>query len=199
LRALLASLKADARFRVTVFKDEGLDFFITASPLKGGPNPLKLGKAVKIKVQGLIPDFLKLGNYAETILELKHASSKGFDDVFFLDNKNCVTECSTSNIFVIKGERISTPFLNGLFLNGIIRQKVIQMLLEKKIGVQEKSLSYNEFLESDEIFLTNSVRGIISVKSVDNGKILETTNTNKIAHFFEKFLESYEEIEMSQM
>lgn len=180
----------DFRFRITLFKSNNdLDFFISIYPLENQlVDPLKLLKGVKVKTPGLIPSFLKLGNYAEINLEVKRAKEINYDDVIFLDYKNRVTECSTSNIFSIKGDKVCTPAVNGLFLDGITRQKLIEMMLAEKISISEVSLDFNEFLESDEIFICNSVKGIRSVGKVQE-KVFNSNNiTREIDYLFQKFI-----------
>lgn len=180
----------DLRIRITLFKSNNdLDFFILAHPLENPQiGPLRLSKAYKVKTPGLVPSFLKLGNYVETNLEVKRAKENGYDDVVFLDFQNLVTECSTSNIFAIKGNSVCTPAVNGLFLNGITRQKLIEMMLEEKIGISEKSLNFNDLLECDEIFICNSVKGIRSVGKVQEKLFNKNKITREIDNRFQKFI-----------
>lgn len=180
----------DLRLRITFFKTNNeLDFFISARPLDHQEGKaVKMFKAFKRRVPGLIPSYLKVGNYAETNLEIKRAVENGYDDVIFLDNHNQVTECSTSNIFSIKGDGIYTPAENGLFLNGITRQKIIEAIRSTKFKVYEVSLDFNNLLESDEIFICNSVKGIRSVEKVQEKEFNKRQITLKIIQIFEKFI-----------
>jgi 4-amino-4-deoxychorismate lyase len=180
----------DLRVRITFFKsNEDLDFFISATPLNNREvNAVKVFKAFKIRVPSLIPSYLKIGNYAETNLEIKRALENGYNDVLFLDGLNQVTECSTSNIFSIKGNEIYTPAVNGLFLNGITRQKIIEAIRLRKIKVNEVSLDFKTLLESDEIFICNSVKGIRSVEKVQEKEFNKRQITLEISQIFEKFI-----------
>ena len=181
----------DLRIRITVFKTNNeLDFFISASLLDNFEiGPVRLLKAFKVRVPGLLPSYLKVGNYLETNLEIKRAQEKGYDDVLFLDNQNQVLECSTSNIFGVKGDCIYTPVVNDLFLNGITRQKIIEMMVAEKIKVLEVALDFNALLESDEIFICNSVKGIRSVGKLHEKEFGIPKITAEINQIFNKLIE----------
>ena len=97
LRGLLKTLKEDVRVRITIFKkNDDLDYFISTNHLENfNIASISLTKSVRIKTLGLIPSFLKTGNYVETNLEIKRARDLGFDDIVFTDLQNNVLECST--------------------------------------------------------------------------------------------------------
>jgi branched-subunit amino acid aminotransferase/4-amino-4-deoxychorismate lyase len=150
--------------------------------------PLNITRAVKVRTSGLLPSYLKIGNYVETNLEIKRAKELGFEDIFFLDNRNNILECSTSNIFTIKNNKALTPLDNGLFLNGITRQKIIEMLSANKIFIEETNLNYYDFLQSDEIFICNSVKGIRFIGKIEDKKFENHKISKKICEIFDDFL-----------
>ena len=45
-----------------------------------------------------------------------------------------------------------TPAPNGTFLNGITRQRVIDLLRKDGVTVMEETLKYGDFQDADEIF-----------------------------------------------
>ncbi len=47
---------------------------------------------------------------------------------------------------------VYTPDPNGTFLNGVTRQRVINLLRQSGVTVVEKALSYADFETADEIF-----------------------------------------------
>ncbi len=185
LGALKPYLEKDQKIRITIFKsNDDLKFIIQESPLIDSGN-ISLTKAMKIKTQGLIPPFLKTGNYLESNLEVKRANSLGFDDIIFTDFRKNILECSTSNIFAIKNKCIFTPSVNGSFLNGITRQKIIEMLNEEKMEVCEKEIGFLDLLNSDEIFITNAVKGIRSVTRVEDIKFMDDFTKEIKSNFFQ--------------
>ncbi len=188
LQGLLKTLKEDVRVRITIFKtNDNLDYFISTNNLENFIAPISLTKSVKIKTLGLIPSFLKTGNYVETNLEVKRARELGFDDIVFTDLQNNVLECSTSNIFIIKNNNVFTPSVNDLFLNGITRQKIIEMLRMEKIKIEELAINYFNLMDSDEVFICNSVKGIRSVgrvQEIDFNNIF----TKEIVAYFNDYI-----------
>ena len=185
LRGLLKTLKEDVRVRITIFKkNEDLDYLISTNHLENFNNAgVSLTKSVKIKTLGLIPSFLKTGNYVETNLEIKRAKDLGFDDILFTDLQNNVLECSTSNIFIIKNNNVFTPAINDLFLNGITRQKIIEMLRKEKIKIEELAINYFNLMDSDEVFICNSVKGIRSVGRVEENEFNNIFTKEIVAYF----------------
>lgn len=102
-------------------------------------------------------------NYAENIYEKRISLESGYDEALFLNSKGSVTEGATSNIFFVKNKELITPKLEEGLLNGIIRKWLI-----KKYKVKETVISYSDIKYFDEAFLTNSLFGIMPVKSIED-------------------------------
>jgi len=92
-------------------------------------------------------------NVARTVGE---AQQKGFDLGVVLDPNDKVAEFSYANLFMVKDGIVSTPELNGTFLNGITRQRVIQLLRDDGFQVVERIIDFNEVLGADELFATGN-------------------------------------------
>ncbi len=91
------------------------------------------------------------------------AEQSGFYDVLFFNEKEQLAEASRHNVFIkVAGDYFTPPVTAGL-LKGIERQYFIQQM-----NVKEKHLSLDDLLTADEVILTNSVRGAISVTVVQN-------------------------------
>lgn len=129
-----------------------------------------------------VPGNIKWGNnYREIFYELKWAQKQGHQEVLFFTKEGFITECSTSNIFLIKKDKVLTPRFNKAFVTGVIRNNLI-----KYIDVDEIDLTFNDLKESDVVFLTNSVRGIVPVTSFE-GKSYE--KPSKILNIYQKMIE----------
>jgi branched-chain amino acid aminotransferase len=63
-----------------------------------------------------------------------------------------VAELGNSNIFMAKDGVVYTPAPNGAFLNGITRQRVINLLRSDGVTVIETTLHYSDFENADGIF-----------------------------------------------
>lgn len=105
------------------------------------------------------------GKYLNYFLTLHEAKNKGFDEAIILDDEEKVSEASTSNIFIVKGNAIKTPPPKNI-LPGITRATVIEIAKNMNYDVKEERFSIEELFNADEIFLTNTARGIVSVFQV---------------------------------
>lgn len=87
--------------------------------------------------------------------------SEKIDEVIFQNEKGEITEGSFTNIFVkVKGELI-TPSIESGLLPGTLRQSLIEQ--GKAI---EKILTLNDLQSAEEIYVGNSVRGLIKAKLI---------------------------------
>lgn len=99
---------------------------------------------------------------------LRAAKAAGFDNALVLDMLGNVAETATSNIFLAKDGVVRTPAPNGTFLNGITRQRVIGLLRQDGIPVEEMSLRYSDFEQADEIFISGNYSKCMPVTRIDN-------------------------------
>ena len=102
-------------------------------------------------------------NYAENILENELAKSEGFNEVLFLNTKNQISECSTSNIFFVKDQKIITPRLENGLLPGTLREHLLE-----SYDIDEIDISIDDLASMDECFVTNAVLGIMPIVSISN-------------------------------
>ena len=109
--------------------------------------------------------YIKSTCYIENIIEKEEAKKKGFDDVIFLNENGYITETSCANIFIVKNNELFTPRITDGLLDGIIRRKIIE-----NFKVEEKSITFEELNKSDEMIITNSLMGAMSVKKLDDIK-----------------------------
>lgn len=104
---------------------------------------------------------IKSGNYGANALYKRKAKDQGFDDVIFLNTKGNVTCASTSNIIMEKDGVLFTPPLEDGVMDGTTRAVLISQL-----GITEKSLTAEELLSADHLWLCNAF-GIRCVLSID--------------------------------
>jgi branched-chain amino acid aminotransferase len=106
--------------------------------------------------------------YPNNARALKEAKARGFDNALVCDTLGNVAETATSNVFMAKDGVVMTPVPNGTFLNGITRQRVIRLLREDGMEVQEKSLTYRDFAGADEIFISGNYSKVMPVIRIDD-------------------------------
>ncbi|KGN48645.1 branched-chain amino acid aminotransferase 2, chloroplastic [Cucumis sativus] len=109
-----------------------------------------------------------IGNYAAVLKAQSAAKAKGYSDVLYLDcvHKKYLEEVSSCNIFVVKGNVISTPAIKGTILPGITRKSIIDVARSLGFQVEERLVAVDELLEADEVFCTGTAVVISPVGSV---------------------------------
>ena len=110
---------------------------------------------------------VKSGNYLGSVMAVAEARKRGAYEAILCDNVGRITEGSSSNFFVVRGARVSTPPLSVGLLEGITRRKVMQLLHGEKIPWAEQALWPIDLHRADEAFLTSSVRGVVPIARVD--------------------------------
>jgi branched-chain amino acid aminotransferase len=102
---------------------------------------------------------------------LIEAQSRGFSNCLMLDTLGNVAEFGNSNVFMAKDGVVYTPAPNGTFLNGITRQRVIELLRADGVTVVEKTLDYADFQRADEIFSSGNFAKVAPVIRIDDRSI----------------------------
>ena len=138
-----------------------------------------------IRNESSIFTFHKTLNYGDNILEKRKSKKMGYDEPIFLNSKNQVTEGATSNIFVVVGDKIYTPKLSCGLLNGIVRQYIIS-----NYDVIESEIDLEFLNNADEIFLTNSLFGIMPVNNLEKKVFKSQVISKNILQNYKKYLEN---------
>ncbi|XVE55693.1 hypothetical protein DITRI_Ditri03aG0178900 [Diplodiscus trichospermus] len=149
-------------------------FLIYASPVrnyfKEGTSPLNLyiDEEFVRTFRGGAGGVKTITNYAPVLKAIARAKNRGFSDVLYLDavNKKYVEEVSSCNIFVVKGNLISTPATNGTILEGVTRKSVIDTARDHGYQVEERPIPVDELVDADEVFCTGTAVGVASVGSI---------------------------------
>lgn len=129
--------------------------------------------------------YIKSINYLENIIQREDALKDGYNEVLFLNEKGYVCEGSISNIFIVKGGRIFTPRVKNGLLEGIIREYVI-----KTNDVVEKELTLEEVRNADEIFITNSLLGIMGINKFEGRVFTGNKITMSIREKYEAIIKN---------
>ncbi len=128
---------------------------ITRSPYA---KPLAITMPIDAKAGCLYP------NNARALVE---ARSRGFDNCLLNDMLGNVAELATANIFLAKGGVVMTPTANGSFLNGVTRQRVLQLLRDDGKDTREATLRFSDFDEADEIFVVGNFGKVTPVRRIE--------------------------------
>ena len=138
----------------------------------------------------------KSTSYLISVLAKMEAGASGFEESLLLNEKNCLTEGSISNIFFVSADsKIVTPPLESGILPGITRGMVMELADAVGINVHEKDITIAGLVSFKEAFLTNSVMEIMPLVAVaDNSGKIVTIGSGKQGRLTKKLMTAYREL-----
>ena len=170
-------IAGDALLRITLTGGTssagGSTVWMKAGPLP--PPPRAGGALVEPRGWALAPDDPlarhKSLNYWSRRLAHERAREGDHADesLGFTEADGCVWEGSRTNLFLIRGGIVTTPEARGRIVPGILRAVVLEQARRAGLVVEERPVPLDELARADEVFLTNSVRGIVPVAGLVGG------------------------------
>ena len=163
-----------ARVRLTVFRQSGglytplsnkVDYIISCTESKHDKYVLnQTGLSIDVfkdikKPLNIFSQYKTANSLIYTLAGI-YKNEKKIDDCLILNDRDNIIETISSNIFLVKGKDIITPPISEGCINGIMRRQVIKFAEKYEINFYEATLSSEDLLNADEIFLTNSISGI---------------------------------------
>lgn len=124
---------------------------------------LKLCYAGVLKNESSDLAYIKSTNYMENMLQIGRAREKGYDEPIFINSRGELSEGAVSNIFLVKGAKIFTPAVECGLLAGIAREKAMTLCRQLDMEVVQGRLDRDFYKTADEIFITNSLMGVMPV------------------------------------
>ena len=106
--------------------------------------------------------------YPNNARMLAEANEKGFDNALVADALGNVAETATSNVFMTRNGEVLTPVANGTFLAGITRARIIKLLRAAGHIVRETVLTFDDFREAEEVFLTGNLAKVTTVSRFED-------------------------------
>lgn len=105
---------------------------------------------------------IKTFNYGDHIMALREAQKKGGNEALMLNNAGHVATATIATVVIVHGGTLYTPPLSDGPQAGVTRG-----LLIERYGVIEKSLTEDDVMDADGVFLSNSLRGLVPVVSLE--------------------------------
>lgn len=109
---------------------------------------------------------IKTLNLIPSVLAAKEAKDKNVYEVIFHRNKR-VTECSHSNVHIIKENKLITAPLDNLILPGVSRMYLIEHMKERGYEILEKEYYLDDLYSADYVLLSAAGSPCLCVKNVD--------------------------------
>lgn len=176
-RLIFNNKYAESRVRITLTRgNNGFDFLTCKKPLV----LIEATKLSKFKqFEGISVTTFEVERPASSIKSTSMLPSilarrNPGEETLLVDRHGNITEGSFSNIFVVKGDLITTP------KEGMLEGTTRNFILAKYSKTKEAPIPLKNIHKYDEIFLTSSTKGVIPVikvdgKPINNGKIGELT------------------------
>lgn len=98
------------------------------------------------------------------------AKKAGVDDAWFVED-GFVTEGTSNNAYIVKGNRIITRALSHDILHGITRAAVLRFAREAQFEVEERNFTVDEAKDADEAFITSASAFVMPVVEIDGAAI----------------------------
>lgn len=106
-------------------------------------------------------------NRLEQILARSEWQDESYQEGLLLDANDHVIEATASNFFVVSNGQLATSDLSLSGVAGIMRQIILEQLASQlNIPVVVRDIFMVDVWSADEIFLCNSVKGIVSVARI---------------------------------
>lgn len=109
-------------------------------------------------------------NLLNNILAKIQANVAGKDAGLMLDERGFVAELNGSNVFMVEGGKILTPFAHAC-LPGITRNTVMALCDDAGIKITEADLSLSQFINADGVFATGTMGELTPVVEIDGRDI----------------------------
>lgn len=148
---------------------------------------LKIVSVLRNDAKAINPS-AKSGNYLNNIMALKEAKDYGYDDALMMNKEDYLTEGTTFNIWMIKDNCLYTPPVESGLLEGITREKVINLCNDNKLALELKNITEHEILSADEVFITSSTRGIMPVFKINDKIYSEKSTLQKISNLYKELV-----------
>lgn len=134
---------------------------------------------------------IKSGNYLNNVLAIVEARAQNAAEAVMLNAQGHVTECTTSNIFIVSGGQVHTPDLGEGLLSGITRGYVLELARSMKIKCVERAITADELCAADEVFITSTTRDIMPVALIGETRVRQSPGpvTQRLMEAFRKVLE----------
>lgn len=98
------------------------------------------------------------------------AKKAGADDAWMVED-GFVTEGTSNNAYIVKGNKIITRALSNDILHGITRAAVLRFAQEAQMEVEERNFTIEEAKHADEAFITSASTFVMPVVEIDGAQL----------------------------
>jgi branched-chain amino acid aminotransferase len=120
---------------------------------------------------GSVSPLIKSNNLMNSALAMQDALRRGAFEGVMRNYRGELTECTTANLFMVRGGAVLTPPLDAGLLPGITRELIFEIGRDIGIDVREAVLHDEHLYGADEAFLTSTTREAVPIVEADGRTI----------------------------
>ena len=113
---------------------------------------------------------IKATSLLANVIYRSEAKQQGVFETILFEN-GFITEGAVSNVFCCIEDKIITPPLTENILPGVTRKVILNLIQDTSLVYEETKIPIDTFLSAEEIWVTNSTKGIIPIIELDGIKI----------------------------
>ena len=125
----------------------------------------------RISLKSFPPSAKASGQYMNSMLAVKDARRRGYDEALLLNHDGNIAEGSGQNIFIVKDGNIITNDLHASILLGVTRESIIQLCNDLNYSIEIGDLTQEMLMSADEAFFTGSATEVTPIATVDDKPI----------------------------
>jgi D-alanine transaminase len=123
---------------------------------------------------------------ANVIYRSEAKDQEVFETILF--ENGFITEGAVSNVFCCTDNKIITPPLAENILPGVTRKVILELIQDTSLEYEETKIPMDSFLSAEEIWVTNSTKGIVPIIELDGKKIGSGLPGEKYLQIFKAFI-----------
>ncbi|HEB76730.1 MAG TPA: branched-chain amino acid aminotransferase [Nitrospirae bacterium] len=145
--------------------------------------------AERVNCRSPLDSDLKSLNFLNNILARMEASEKGLFEAFMLNQEGYLAEGTVSNIFFVSDGVLCTPSAAAGILKGVTREAVLEAARRRGVEVREGLFVPGDLHKAAEVFITNSLIGIMPVSEVDGRAFVRGEVTDMLMKAYEELVD----------
>jgi len=108
----------------------------------------------------------KMLSWVQNASTLEHVHGEGFDDALLLNEHGHLAECTSANVFLVRGRQVLTPPLASGCLPGITRGALRKIIPAAGYTLLEQDLTPVDLDSAEEVFISSTTREVAGVGSI---------------------------------
>ena len=110
----------------------------------------------------------KMISWVQNAATLERVHQEGFDDALLQNEQGLLVECTSANVFLVRGRQVLTPPLSSGCLPGITREVLKEVVPQAGLTLEEKDLTPADLSAAEEVFISSSTREVAGVGGISS-------------------------------